>query len=171
MPPADLSNLTYHANLANPRPGDLRSPAMTPNRKNVLVGLVVLTALLGLAWMILKVASSSATLFAHGTRFRLRADRADGVADGSPVLYLGVNVGRVLTVKRMPDNDGVLIEAALNVGEQIPANVEGLIKPQSALSSSAQINLEPVGAPSAQAMAAGRRSTRTSPGRGWCRRR
>jgi phospholipid/cholesterol/gamma-HCH transport system substrate-binding protein len=130
---------------------------MTPNRKNVLVGLVVLTALVGLGWMILKIASSSATLFAHGTHFQLVSDRADGVADGSPVLYLGVNVGRVLSVRRTPNNDGVLIQGLLNEGEQIPVNVEGIIRPQSALGASALINLEPVGAPSGQMIAQGTR--------------
>jgi len=120
---------------------------MAPNRKNLMVGLVVLTAMIGLGWMILKIANSSVTFFARGAHFSLVADRADGVNEGSPVLYLGVEVGRVLAVKRNPDNSSVSIDAILNTGEQIPVNVVGVIKAQSALGSSAEINLEPVGAP------------------------
>ena len=121
---------------------------MPPNRKNLMVGLVVLTAMIGLGWMILRISNNSTTLFTRGPRFNLVADRADGVAEGSPVLYLGVNVGRVLGVKRNTDNSSVSVDAILNTGEQIPVNVNGVIKAQSALGSSAQVNLEPVGAPS-----------------------
>jgi phospholipid/cholesterol/gamma-HCH transport system substrate-binding protein len=123
---------------------------MPPNRKNLMVGLVVLTAMIGLGWMILKIANSSVTFFARGSHFTLVADRADGVNEGSPVLYLGVEVGRVLTVKRNPDNSSVSIDAILNTGEQIPVNVLGIIKAQSALGSSAEVDLEPVGAPEKQ---------------------
>jgi phospholipid/cholesterol/gamma-HCH transport system substrate-binding protein len=112
-----------------------------------MVGVVVLTAMLGLGWMILRIANTSVTLFTHGPRFNLVANRADGVAEGSPVLYLGVSVGRVLGVKRNADNSSVSIDAILNTGEQIPVNVAGNIKAQSALGSSAEINLEPVGPP------------------------
>ncbi len=121
---------------------------MPPNRKNLMVGLVVLVAMVGLGWMILKIANSSVTFFARGAHFTLLADRADGVSEGSPVLYLGVEVGRVLTIRRNADNSSVSIEAILNTGEQIPVNVVGVIKAQSALGSSAEINLEPVGTPS-----------------------
>jgi phospholipid/cholesterol/gamma-HCH transport system substrate-binding protein len=128
---------------------------MPPNRKNLMVGLVVLTAMIGLGWMILRIANTSTTLFTRGPRFSLVADRADGVAEGSPVLYLGVNVGRVLGVKRNPDNSSVSIDAILNTGEQIPLNVVGNIKAQSALGSSAEINLEPVGAPGKESIRTG----------------
>src|SRR5207302_9441940 len=72
----------------------------------------------------------------------LRADRADGLAEGSVIQYLGVTVGRVITLHRLADNSGVMIDALLNEGESLPRNVVGYLRAQSALGTGANITLE-----------------------------
>ena len=84
-----------------------------------------------------------------GARFTLTTNRADGVSEGAPVNYLGVNVGHVIKVEKLADNSGVSIVAVLNLKESVPSNVEGTIR-ASALSSTAQIDLDPIGDPSTQ---------------------
>src|SRR4051812_11582635 len=129
---------------------------MTPRNRNLLVGVIVAGAMLALAWMILKFSSSTATqIFNKGTTVHLVADRVDGLAEGSPVFYLGVSVGRVMEVHRLPDNRQVMIDAELNKDQTIPKNVVGIIKQQSQLSISALINLEPSGPPSAEPLVNG----------------
>jgi phospholipid/cholesterol/gamma-HCH transport system substrate-binding protein len=108
-----------------------------------VVGTVILGAIAALGWMILKFSSNTVSqVFAKGTSFRLRADRADGLAEGSAIQYLGVTVGRVTALRRLPDNSGVMIEALLNDGEVLPRNVVGYIRAQSALGTGANITLE-----------------------------
>ncbi|HEX8912526.1 MAG TPA: MlaD family protein, partial [Humisphaera sp.] len=104
---------------------------------------VVLAALLALGWMILRFSNSSMSdLLAKGTPFKIRSDRADGVSEGSPVLYLGVSVGRVTEVRRIQEEDRVEISAILNEGQTLPNNAVGRIRPQSALSPAAAIAFE-----------------------------
>jgi phospholipid/cholesterol/gamma-HCH transport system substrate-binding protein len=116
---------------------------MTPRRRNLIVGVVVLGSMFTLGWMILQFSSQSAgSLFNKGTEFQIVADRVDGVSEGTPITYLGVNVGRVATIRRVPGKREVMLTAMLNEGEQVPANVTGIIRPQSALGPSATISLE-----------------------------
>jgi phospholipid/cholesterol/gamma-HCH transport system substrate-binding protein len=116
---------------------------MTPRRRNVIVGAVVLGSMITLGWMILQFSSQSAgSLFNKGVEFQIVADRVDGVSEGTPITYLGVNVGRVMTIRRTPGKKEVVLTASLNEGEQIPANVAATIRPQSALGPSATISLE-----------------------------
>jgi phospholipid/cholesterol/gamma-HCH transport system substrate-binding protein len=118
---------------------------MTPRKRNIIVGTTVLVALLALAWMILQFSSRSfSNLFTKSTPFKIVADRADGLGEGSSVMYLGVPVGRVTSVRRMPDNRNVEIDAILNEGERVPKNVKGYIRPQGALGNAAFIALETV---------------------------
>ena len=129
---------------------------MAPSRRNLIVGSVVLVALLALAWMILRFSSTSAaSLFSKGFTVHLEGERADGVSDGSPVFYLGVNVGRVLNVRRLEDKAGVMIDVSIDAKQPLPENVHGVIRQQSPLSNAAAINLEPVGQPSAKHLADG----------------
>jgi phospholipid/cholesterol/gamma-HCH transport system substrate-binding protein len=122
---------------------------MSPHRRNVVVGAVVLLALGVLAWMSLQFANKGfAALFTKGTEVTLIAPRGDGVAEGSPVQYLGVNVGQVRDLKLNPDGTGVVINLIINEGNHVPENVQGTIKPAGLLGSTANIGLEPVGAPS-----------------------
>jgi phospholipid/cholesterol/gamma-HCH transport system substrate-binding protein len=116
---------------------------MNTRKRNIIVGVVVLGGLLALAWMILQFSSRSVSaIFTKSTPFQIEADRADGLGDGSTIQYLGVTVGRVTAVKRIPDTDRVLIDAALNEGEDLPINVTGFIRAQSALGSAATISFE-----------------------------
>jgi phospholipid/cholesterol/gamma-HCH transport system substrate-binding protein len=129
---------------------------MTPRNRNLMVGVIVAGALLALAWMILKFSSNTAAqIFNKGTTVHLVADRVDGLAEGSPVFYLGVMVGRVMDVHRLPDNRRVMVDAELNKDQTIPKNVIGLIRQQSQLSISAMINLEPSGTPATEPLVNG----------------
>jgi phospholipid/cholesterol/gamma-HCH transport system substrate-binding protein len=116
---------------------------MTARTRNIVVGLVVLVALLGVGWMILQFSSRSiTTLFSKRVPFRIIADRADGLGEGSGVQYLGVTVGQVTGIKRLPNNTEVQIDAVLNEGEALPRNVTGFIRAQSALGTAAGVALE-----------------------------
>lgn len=119
--------------------------ALTPRKRNVLVGSVVLVAMVGLAWMVLKFSGREASsVFNKGTDIQLIADRADGVSEGSPLFYLGVNVGRVTGVRRLADNTGVTIDATIDPNQPpLPNDVVGVIRTQSALGTAAAISLEP----------------------------
>ncbi len=124
---------------------------MSPQRRNLTVGLVVLVSMIALAWMILKFASSSfSSLLAHGAKIQISCGRVDGVSEGSPIQYLGVDVGHVVSVRRLDNNREVIVEAVLDPGPPLPVNVEGVIRAQSALGSSAAISLELKGEPSSE---------------------
>ncbi len=116
---------------------------MSPYRRNILVGVVVLGAMISLGWMILKFGDQPAKLFADPTMpIYFTAQRADGVAEGSPILYQGVNVGRVTGVRRTDDGKGIMIKGQVDLAPPLPANVEGRIVAQSLLGSGAGISLE-----------------------------
>src|SRR3954453_7568943 len=117
---------------------------MSPNKRNVLVGVVVLAGIGILAWMILKFANRAANFFlTTGTHVTVIADRADGVSEGSAIYYRGVNVGRVLEVSLAQDQT-VHIRAIIDPQRPVPANVEGIIRTGNLLSASASIFPEPV---------------------------
>ncbi len=129
---------------------------MTPRRRNVIVGVVVLGSMITLGWMILQFSSQSAgSLFNKGVEFQIIADRVDGVSEGTPITYLGVNVGRVTTIRRVPGKREVLLGAMLNEAEQVPSNVSGIIRPQSALGPSATISFELKGDPAPETLGKG----------------
>jgi phospholipid/cholesterol/gamma-HCH transport system substrate-binding protein len=115
---------------------------VSPYRRNILVGVVVLGALCFLAWMILKFGDQPAKLFAKPTMpIHFTAKRADGVAEGSPILFQGVNVGRVTAVKRSENGLDVIIDGQVDVAPPLPANVEGAIVAQSLLGAGAGLSL------------------------------
>ncbi len=119
---------------------------MSSYRKNLLVGVTVLGALLALAWMILKFGDKPAALFIEPRlQVQFTSDRADGIADGSSVLYRGVNVGRIAKVSRDADSIHVTIDAEVDVKPPLPANIEGLIRSQGLIGSAASLNLELTG--------------------------
>lgn len=116
---------------------------VSPYRRNILVGVVVLGSLLFLAWMIIKFGDRPAKLFAEPAMpVSLTGARADGVSEGSPILYQGVNVGRVVHVQRTPDGLGVRIDAQVDINPPLPANIEGKIVAQSLLGAGSAIVLE-----------------------------
>jgi phospholipid/cholesterol/gamma-HCH transport system substrate-binding protein len=116
---------------------------MSPYRRNVLVGTTVLGALLVLGWMIIKFSGQLATPF-KPKQFTVRfvSDRAEGVAEGSPISFLGVPAGRVTSVTRSNDQLQVFIDASLDQSPPIPANVRAIIRTASALGSGSAIVLE-----------------------------
>ena len=120
---------------------------MSPNKRNILVGVVVLVSLGVLAWMVLKFANRAAEFFlTKGTRIQVIADRADGLSDGSAIYYRGVSVGRVLGVK-LGDRNQVTIEAIIEPGPPVPAHVDGFIRTGNLLSATSSIFLEPAAGP------------------------
>jgi ABC-type transporter Mla subunit MlaD len=122
---------------------------MSPNRRNVVVGLTVLGALVILAGMLLKFGGPSIKLFSHGNsvQIHLTGDRADGLSEGAPVTYLGQSVGRVLRVTRDQNNVNINIDAEVDDLPPLPGNVEGIIRINSPIGGSAVLSLELVGAP------------------------
>ena len=120
---------------------------MNPSyRRNVVVGAVVLMSIGILAWMILRFAGRAANYFLEtGTPITLRTDRADGVADGSAVLFKGVNVGRVVQVyRKAEDPNHVYIDVLIeDTGAPLPAGLTAEISASSLLGASAAIKLEP----------------------------
>lgn len=117
---------------------------MSPYKRNLMVGVVVLAGLGVLAWMVLKFANQAANFFlTKGTNVTVLADRADGLSEGSAVYYRGVNVGRVLGVTLREDQT-VHIRAIIEPGRPVPADVAGIIRTGSLLSASSSIFLEPV---------------------------
>jgi ABC-type transporter Mla subunit MlaD len=128
----------------NPR-GTIYNPQpMSSYRRNVIVGVVVLGGLIALAWMMLRFAGRAANFFlAGGTPVTVRTDRADGVADGSAVLFKGVNVGRVVKVYRKVDDDYVYIDLLVDADPPLPGDIVADIKANSLLGASASIDLRP----------------------------
>jgi phospholipid/cholesterol/gamma-HCH transport system substrate-binding protein len=121
---------------------------MSPRRRNIIVGLVVLLGLGVIVWMILLFAGRLARLIAApGIMITLSSERADGLTDGSAVYYRGVQVGRVNAVHLRQDNQGVTINVEINKGVDLPANLHATIRTSSAFGNSADILLEPTGAP------------------------
>ena len=116
---------------------------MSAQRRNVVVGVVVLGGLLVLGWMILTFAGAFGSLFApKGFPITLTVDRADGVSDGSGVFYRGVQVGRVESVERAEDNLHIVLQLKIETKQPLPKNVQGMIRTSSALGTNAIIALE-----------------------------
>ncbi|MGA2496705.1 MAG: MlaD family protein [Tepidisphaeraceae bacterium] len=114
---------------------------MTQRNRNMMVGLTVLVALVLLAWMILRFSDAPFRLFAKRQMpVVLVAISSEGVSEGSPVYYKGVNVGRVLTLERSPDQRSVLIHVVIDADPPLPSNLEGKIR-TTLLGGSASISL------------------------------
>jgi phospholipid/cholesterol/gamma-HCH transport system substrate-binding protein len=117
---------------------------MSPYRRNVMVGLTVLIALLILGWMILKFGGDLARPFAPKQyQVRFVTTRADGLAEGSGITFRGVTVGKVLKVDRSADGLEIVADASIDdVGPRLPGNVVALIKATSALGAGSTIALD-----------------------------
>lgn len=124
---------------------------MTPQRRNLIVGVVVLFGLGIVVWMILLFAGRMASLFAApGLPVTFKSDRADGLTEGSSVYYRGVPAGRVTSVQLDPSNQGVVIQAEVNKQPPLPADLHPVIRTQSAFGNAAQVDLEVAGKPEGQ---------------------
>jgi phospholipid/cholesterol/gamma-HCH transport system substrate-binding protein len=116
---------------------------MSPYRRNVMVGVVVLGALLTLAWMLIQFGGSMMLPFAPASvRVRFVADRADGLSNGSAVLYRGVNVGHVEKLSRAEDQLHVYIDATVDKSPPLPANLSAIIRSQGLVGSGAMLVME-----------------------------
>ena len=125
---------------------------MSPYRRNVVVGLTVIVGLAGLSVMLLSFGGKTVGVLRRGDRVQIEliSDRADGLAEGAQVLYRGVNVGRVASVRRESNNLDVVISAL--IAGDLPENVTGSIRTVSLVSGISAIELRLVGGPDAKPM-------------------
>jgi phospholipid/cholesterol/gamma-HCH transport system substrate-binding protein len=117
---------------------------MSPYRRNVIVGATVLLALGVLAWMMLQFGGNVISPFtAKKIKVMFVGDRADGLADGSPVVYRGVNVGQVIGV-RLDEHDSQRIHVIADVTSKppLPGNLRAYIKTTGLIGGGAQLVLE-----------------------------
>jgi phospholipid/cholesterol/gamma-HCH transport system substrate-binding protein len=121
---------------------------MSPYRRNILVGVTVLAALGFLGWMLIQFGGALAAPFApRQMDIYLVGERADGLADGSPVLFRGVGVGQIRRVYRTDDGMSIRIEAQVEESPPLPANLRGVIRSQGLIGGGASLFLELVGPP------------------------
>jgi phospholipid/cholesterol/gamma-HCH transport system substrate-binding protein len=115
---------------------------MSPYRKNILVGVVVLGGLIVLGWMILQFGDAPVRLFAtEQVPVTFVSDRAEGLSEGSAVVFRGVSVGKVNTIQRQPDHQTVRIEALVDTAPPLPGNVIAHIRSTGLIGSGATISL------------------------------
>ena len=118
---------------------------MASYRKNIAVGGTMIVALTLLALMILMFGDAPVRFFRPAqAHVKFEADSAEGITTGSPILYLGVNVGQVRSVDLLPDQPGVSITGTIEKSRPIPGNVEGIIRGQ-VIGGNATLSLEPKG--------------------------
>jgi phospholipid/cholesterol/gamma-HCH transport system substrate-binding protein len=122
---------------------------MSPYRRNVMVGITVLGALVVLSWMIIQFGGRLALPFADKTiPVTFVADRADGVDDGSPITYRGVDSGHVTRVQLSADKQRVYFGGEIKAVPQIPGNVVARIRTSGFLGAGSVVSLETEGPPS-----------------------
>ncbi|MFT3785211.1 MAG: MlaD family protein [Tepidisphaeraceae bacterium] len=101
---------------------------MSPYRKNVLVGVTVLAAMLILGWMIIQFGGSLATPFqADQMKVRFVADRADGINTGTSIKYLGQTVGTVKMITLDIAANDVKLEAEIDRKFALPGKLNANI--------------------------------------------
>jgi phospholipid/cholesterol/gamma-HCH transport system substrate-binding protein len=126
---------------------------MSPYRRNVMVGITVLAGLTFLAWMIIQFGGRVATPFAEDTiKVRFVSERADGVADGSPITFRGIDSGHVGRVWLAEDRKQVYFEGKVKRVPSIPGNVTARIRTSSLLGGGSVISLETTGEPDTGAL-------------------
>jgi phospholipid/cholesterol/gamma-HCH transport system substrate-binding protein len=118
---------------------------MTSYRKNIAVGATMLLALAFLGFMILLFGEAPVRLFQAGhTQVTFVADSAEGISNGSPIYYLGVNIGQVKAVELPTDNrPGVTLRGDIRSKQPLPGNVRGVIR-STLIGGTASLSLEPV---------------------------
>lgn len=118
---------------------------MATFRKNLAVGVTVLGALGLLAAMILIFGDAPVRFFQRAqVEIYFTADTAEGLSNGSPILFRGVNVGKVTRIDRTTDQTGVRITGKIDTAPPLPANVVGTTR-SALLGGSATLNLELTG--------------------------
>jgi hypothetical protein len=100
-------------------------------RKNVIVGIFVLAAMLSLGAMILLLGKAPQWLSSMYT-INIYFPSAGPVQNGDSVIMNGVRVGQVKLIRALPDvRKGVQVEAEIYSEYRIPKDVKPLIKEQS----------------------------------------
>jgi phospholipid/cholesterol/gamma-HCH transport system substrate-binding protein len=119
---------------------------MASYRKNVLVGATMIVALAMLALMTLLFGEAPIRWFTTGqVAVRFESDTAEGISNGSPIFYLGVNIGQVKRVDLPTDGKpGVVILGSVRSAELIPGNVRAVIR-STLIGGTASLTLEPIG--------------------------
>lgn len=96
-----------------------------------MVGVTVLVAFVLLGWMVLRFSDVPLRMFLKAQMpIEFYSSGAEGISEGSAVLYLGVSVGRVTNVRRGDDEMSVIIDAVVDQEPPLPSNVEGVIRTQ-----------------------------------------
>ncbi|MBC7782227.1 MAG: MCE family protein [Burkholderiales bacterium] len=117
---------------------------MSTYRRNVAVGATVLIALAILGWMIIRFGGQIATPFAAKTMVvSFITNRADGVSDGSAVMFRGISVGRVIKVRRDANLKDIWFDAEIEVAPPLPGDITANIRQASLLGSGSRIELQP----------------------------
>jgi ABC-type transporter Mla subunit MlaD len=115
---------------------------MSSKSRNFAVGLTVMVSIAIFLWMFIRFGTKSVGLFTPPQiDVQITAHQVDGLSDGSPILYQGVYVGRILHLHRDPSGDGVLIEAELETVPPIPVNVGAEIVTTSLIGGGASLEL------------------------------
>ena len=119
---------------------------MTDRRKNLAVGAVVLLGLILLAWMLVQFGGMAILPFTNDrSHITVITDRADGIGQGSAVLYRGVGVGQVREVRMSDDMRSIVLLLQLSPEARVPDNVEAIIRPQGLVGGGASVFLELTG--------------------------
>jgi phospholipid/cholesterol/gamma-HCH transport system substrate-binding protein len=126
---------------------DHYTAGMTPKIRNLSVGLVVLLSLGTLGWLMFQFGAAPARFF-KPPQFEVTflADRGDGLGDGSTINYRGVEVGRVMSVKRDATTDRIVIDALVYQEPPLPANLRADITFSSPLGGVSSLELKIDGA-------------------------
>ena len=104
---------------------------MSGHKRNIAVGSTILLAFALLGWMILRFADVPLRLLAAPQiPVQFVATSAEGLSEGSAVLYLGVSVGRVTHIHLSDSERSVTIDALIDEQPELPGNVEGVIRTQ-----------------------------------------
>jgi phospholipid/cholesterol/gamma-HCH transport system substrate-binding protein len=115
---------------------------MSAGRRNVIVALTVIGAMIALGWMIVKFGGTLGGLFAGGdTRVSLILPRVDGLSEGARVIYRGRGVGRVESIAQTNSRTSFDIGLVLS-NDNLPANVVGVVKSANPISGNALVELE-----------------------------
>jgi phospholipid/cholesterol/gamma-HCH transport system substrate-binding protein len=115
---------------------------MTETRRNTIVGLTTLTGLLGLAWLIF-VFGDVAGVVTHTYPIAINIDDASGLAQGSRIKLVGVDIGSIGDIQVQADPaEGVTLFCDIKHKYDIPENaiVNSATGP---LGGSANININP----------------------------
>jgi phospholipid/cholesterol/gamma-HCH transport system substrate-binding protein len=99
-----------------------------------------------LGLMILLFGEAPIKLFRSAqTNIKFEADTAEGISNGSPIFYLGVNVGQVRTVELPAEGQTrVIIWGSVRAGQAIPGNVRGVVR-STLIGGTSSLSLEPIG--------------------------